>query len=642
MRPEDVTLGFLRGVVQQQMRAARRKKAAFRKVVFRRAEALLAEHRTECLLNSRSLRTCDDVLVYESLKLETRREFVHSLFFLGMPTGRPQNASTSSNLDKDSYSRRGTKKLFKTQSSFFFNFGNLRQAQLSLKLLEFLSLDDLLFWRHRRARDWRRHRDFLSCHRLPFRLLKQYFDELREDAPEASERKAKRADRRERPVFARIADWHRAFDEALEGFRRDLRVDVVCAPRESRGEDLPGPSRAPKAKKGPKREEDAPPPRWAPDLSNLSWNFLGRTPSEEIDARSGLVQGPSAAEAKARAPPFSAFVKSDFWTRLHCLHDFDPVMRALKELEVVSQNLLSQNQSSHFKLSGSNGFSVDKGGPDKGALRLDNPWGATFSGLPDFSHPPNEFVFWLSSCLQGLLDSQIDSGAGERPCFLANIFPQKNGRPVTSRTGEYWVRLHFLGQPVKVRVDDWLPVDCLSGELLVPLSEAGEIWPALYAKAICKLFGIGDFYRAAQSRAPPAQKAPAPREALANRKVSQASHNLMLHSSFLANHDLLDSALLRGSDLPGQKENAPQLTPRRLRKMRRALQSTARRSVDLDFEDLIANVDVVHAVTGFVPLRLTSKHWDNVFFAKFCEAISQDNAFAGKVKVFGLKQAKVP
>lgn len=631
------------------------RKAQFQKVIFRKAETILSEHRLECLVSSTQRRTHDDQLLYESLKLEMRREFIHALFFLGMPISRSQNASTSSNFEKEGYSRRGTKKLFKTQSSFFFNFRNLRQAQLSLKLLKFLSLDDMLLWRNHRARDWRRHSDFLSCHRISFRKLRQYLSELEEVWAEEEYRdkgkKGKKAEPRERPIFDEIAEFHTQFDLLVEEFRYTSKVNVVDSALLSPEHDfdLAGKPAPPKNKKNVKKEEEeAPAPRVSP-AHNISWNYLRKTPREEIRASTGTIQGPDLFSTKSPAPTFSAFVKSDFWTRLHCFYDFDPIMRSLKEMEINSQNVMSFNQSSQFKMSGNNGFSIEENVVNKKDIRALNPWGATFSGVSDFYHPPNEFIFWLSSCLQGLLDNQMESLDSDGPSFLQNIYPQRNGVPVLSETGEYWVRLNYMGKSVRVRVDDRLPVDCLTGELMVPLTETGEIWPALFAKAICKLFGIGDFYKTEEDWLQDTNIQPISADSSGERESkkvvesneqSQITNNFSINSSIFQNRDLMQSAMMRKT-LIQDKENMPRLDEKNLKKIQRVFQNRFKRTTDFYFEDLISNIDVVYTVTGFVPLVLQTKNWDNVFFSKFCEAISEDNLYKNQVKVFGLKQVKV-
>lgn len=384
-------------------------------------------------------------------------------------------------------------------------------------------------------------------------------------------------------------------------------------------------------------------------LNNVSWNYLAKTPAEEIDARQGTIKGGSVFKTKSPAPTFSAFVKSDFWTRLHCFFDFDPIMRSLKEMEINSQNVTSFNQSSQFKMSGSNGFSIEENVLNKKDIRALNPWGATFSGVSDFHHPPNEFIFWLSSCLQGLIDNKMESADAQGESFVQNIFPQRDGVPILSQTGEYWVRLNFMGRSVRVRVDDWLPVDCLTGELMVPLTQTGEIWPALYSKAVCKLFGIGEFYRK-KDRAPKMivkevnineeENKDETRKVSEYLDYSQVDQNFVLNSSILQNPGLMNSAIIRKT-MAENKENTVSLNEKNLKQMQRILQNQSKRSADFQFEDLISNIDVVYTVTGFVPLVLPTKNWDNVFFNKFCEAISEENMYKNQVKVFGLRQIKV-
>jgi hypothetical protein len=39
------------------------------------------------------------------------------------------------------------------------------------------------------------------------------------------------------------------------------------------------------------------------------------------------------------------------------------------------------------------------------------------------------------------------------------IYPQENGVPQITKSGKYWVKLYYMGQAVKIEVDDRVPVN---------------------------------------------------------------------------------------------------------------------------------------------------------------------------------------
>jgi len=68
------------------------------------------------------------------------------------------------------------------------------------------------------------------------------------------------------------------------------------------------------------------------------------------------------------------------------------------------------------------------------------------------------------------------------------IFPQKNGVPVYNPHGRYWVKLHHMGKPRKIEIDDTIPCN-KNEEPIIPRCESWEeLWPAIITKAIIKLF----------------------------------------------------------------------------------------------------------------------------------------------------------
>jgi hypothetical protein len=61
----------------------------------------------------------------------------------------------------------------------------------------------------------------------------------------------------------------------------------------------------------------------------------------------------------------------------------------------------------------------------------------------------------------------VDVNNGEP--IWKKIYPQENGVPQITKSGKYWVKLLHMGKYVKIEVDDRIPVDEHSREML-PLS----------------------------------------------------------------------------------------------------------------------------------------------------------------------------
>lgn len=511
------------------------------------------------------------------------------------------------------------------------------------------------------ARDWRRHRDFLSCHRLSFRKIKRYFLEMEEVSGDKGSRetnkKNKAPAKNDRPMFESIVRFHEDYDDLVNQYISSFEIKVVNSKNKvnaaTSGMDKKMPKQPKKEKNSKiKNLEKEKQVSFSLEVNNISWKYLLNIPFQEIDVGKGSFDSFRPLKSKTAFPDLTPLVKTDVWTRIHCLNEFDPILTPLREMDVPANPSSSNNPSSHFKL-GTPSLNTEEYMSSKKVQSIINPWGANASGVTDYYHPPNEFVFWLSSCLQGIVDNQMDSVETEGSSFLNNIFPQEDGRPVVSETGEYWVRLNFMGKKVKVKVDDRLPVDVVTGDLMVPLTERGEIWPALYTKAICKLFGVGMFYPILQE-----QKTVAEQEIIAmslfdqkrvskmvreNPEILEKDGKLSINSSLymstnLANSDLM-TVLKRDSQkepIKSENEHESQEKENMLNLLKKNMQKQV-----IQLEDLIANIDVVHTVTGYVPLSLNTKNWDAVFYSKFCEAISEENRYENKLKIFGLKQNKV-
>ena len=96
------------------------------------------------------------------------------------------------------------------------------------------------------------------------------------------------------------------------------------------------------------------------------------------------------------------------------------------------------------------------------------------------------FISWLSSIYQFILDLKINDCITLKTIFN-NIYPQINGSPIYNPNGHYAIKLYFMGKPRRIDIDDRMPCD-INGEYIFPRCEdLGELWPALFTKALLKL-----------------------------------------------------------------------------------------------------------------------------------------------------------
>lgn len=71
------------------------------------------------------------------------------------------------------------------------------------------------------------------------------------------------------------------------------------------------------------------------------------------------------------------------------------------------------------------------------------------------SYMPKE-ALWIGSQLQTIkLRNMIDPYTKE--AVWRKIYPQENGVPQITKSGKYWVKLYYMGQAVKIEVDDRIP-----------------------------------------------------------------------------------------------------------------------------------------------------------------------------------------
>ncbi len=100
-----------------------------------------------------------------------------------------------------------------------------------------------------------------------------------------------------------------------------------------------------------------------------------------------------------------------------------------------------------------------------------------------------KFSKWLSSIFQFIIDMNVrDVYTGEN--IWSKIYPQKDGVPVYNTSGQYWVKLYFMGKHRKVIIDDRMPCGMYEEFLLPKCEMIEEIWPSILTKALIKLFSF--------------------------------------------------------------------------------------------------------------------------------------------------------
>ena len=97
------------------------------------------------------------------------------------------------------------------------------------------------------------------------------------------------------------------------------------------------------------------------------------------------------------------------------------------------------------------------------------------------------FTKWLTSIFQIINDLNLTDAYTNRS-ILTNIYPQRENIPIISATGRYWVKLYFMGKPRKIEIDDTIPCNRNECYVFPRCDDIGEIWPALFTKALLKLY----------------------------------------------------------------------------------------------------------------------------------------------------------
>ena len=117
-----------------------------------------------------------------------------------------------------------------------------------------------------------------------------------------------------------------------------------------------------------------------------------------------------------------------------------------------------------------------------------NPSNMSITDRFDKSNIENtpSYIKWISSVYQSIKDLNIPDYSTNKTIWY-NIYPQRDGIPVYNPNGIYWVKLFFMGQPVKIEISDYMPCN-LDEEYIFPRCDnIEEIWPALFTKALIKL-----------------------------------------------------------------------------------------------------------------------------------------------------------
>lgn len=98
----------------------------------------------------------------------------------------------------------------------------------------------------------------------------------------------------------------------------------------------------------------------------------------------------------------------------------------------------------------------------------------------------NSYVKWILSIMQMVKDLNL-SDAQTGKSIIANIYPQKDGFPIASASGKYWIKLYLMGKARLVEIDDLIPCNKNEDFIFPRCDRLDEIWPALLTKAILKL-----------------------------------------------------------------------------------------------------------------------------------------------------------
>ena len=99
----------------------------------------------------------------------------------------------------------------------------------------------------------------------------------------------------------------------------------------------------------------------------------------------------------------------------------------------------------------------------------------------------NQYYSWISSIYQLIIDLNIPDIETNKSIF-SNIYPQKDGIPYYNPKGKYIIKMYQHGKPRKVVIDDRMPCN-INSEFILPQCEAiEELWPALFFKALIKLY----------------------------------------------------------------------------------------------------------------------------------------------------------
>lgn len=65
---------------------------------------------------------------------------------------------------------------------------------------------------------------------------------------------------------------------------------------------------------------------------------------------------------------------------------------------------------------------------------------------------------WIGSQLQIIKIRDLRDVYTEEPVWK-KIYPQENGVPQITKSGKYWVKLYYMGKPVKIEIDDRIPIN---------------------------------------------------------------------------------------------------------------------------------------------------------------------------------------